>query len=319
MKQTKPIEDLPAFQAGGMPWKWRLLFVVLIVGPALYFGSQGDYVVAAILAAAGISALAGFRIGAAGILTSVAAIAAAISYAPTIGYQQEWRFTEWFGTTGLLNRFISVGAIGLTITVATSCLAALIAGRLFRNLPSLERANRWLGFWIGAVEGVAAAVLLLGGALILEPIEQERSTLGASQSVAGQQISRSVVSIAQHAHSSRIGPYLERYNPFVCFPRLNKIEQVQKSVQILSNPEKIERLLRHPEVQQLQSRPEVRTAVRKVMEDPQIRTALHCGAGMNRSTAMMMLNHPAILELVDQPGFMSVVSKAIQNSRTLGP
>ena len=151
------------------------------------------------------------------------------------------------------------------------------------------------------------------------PIEQDRASSGVRQTERGKQISSWVLATAESVHNSEAGPYIEKYNPFVQFPELNKIEQVQKSVQILSDPKKIEKLINHPEVKQLQSRPEVRTAVRKVMEDPEIRDALNSGRPMNRNIAMTLLNHPAILELIDQPGFLEVATKAIQNTNILKP
>lgn len=319
MKQQEPIERLPGYQVVGMSWKWRLLFTLVFFGPAIYFGIHGAYVLAGLVAVSGVCAFSGFRLGAVAIFTSIAAITAAVAYAPSIGYQQEWRFTEWFGTTGLLNRFISIGAVGIGITLVTTCVVLMMTGRIFRRRPRLDQPNRWLGFLIGGVEGVVATVFLLGGILVLEPIEQKRQKLGQATGRRTTQISDLVLLTAEHAHNSKIGPYIEEYNPFVRFPQLNKIEEVQKSVQVLSDPEKIERLMRHPEVRQLQNRPEVRTAVRKVMDDPEIRTILHSGTPMNRSIAMTLLNHPAILELVDQPGFIDVATKAIRSTKLMRP
>jgi len=319
VKQQRPIEDLTKSQFTGMLWKWRLLFVAIFFGPAIYFGSEGDYVLSAVIATAGFSAFTGFRMGAMAMITSVAAIALAVTYAPSIAYQHQLRFTEWFGTTGLLNRFISIAAVGLSITIISSSIAILITGKLLSTRPTLDRSNRWLGFWIGGVEGVITAFILFGGVLILEPIEQDRTRRAFTQTARGKQISRLVLATAQQTRDSQIGPYIEQYNPFVRFPELNKIEQVQKSVQILSDPKKIQRILERPEVRELQSRPEVRIAVEKVMKDPGIRNALRSGGPMNRSTALMLLNHPAILELIDQPGFLAAATKAIRNANVVLP
>ncbi len=319
MNQARSIDELPAQQAATMAWKWRLFFLTLFSGPAIYFATQGDYVLSAIVAAAGLSSFSGFRIGAAAMITSVAAIAVAVSYAPSIGYQHEWRFTQWFGTTGLMNRILCIGVVGLLITLGTSMLVMVVTGKLFLGRPNLNLKNKWLGFMIGGVEGVVATVVLLGGVLILEPMEQARIDKNIAQTERGKTISEFVLKIAGFTHASEIGPTIEQYNPFVRFPKLNKIEQVQKTVQTLSDPQKIERLMRHPEVQQLQSRPEVRTAVEKVMKDPEIRSALHSGTPMNRSIAITLLNHPAILELIDQPGFIDVATKAIQATNVFRP
>lgn len=319
MNQRMPIEDLPSMPYQGMPTHMRLFLLIAFFGPTIYYGYEGDFVLAALIGSAGLSAFSGFRIGATAMIASVIAITAAVAYAPSIAYAHEFRFTEWFGTTGLLNRVVSIGSVGLGITVLASLLVMLVTRGIYRRRPGLDRSNRWLGLWIGAIEGVVLVFFALGGALVLEPIEQSRADSGVRQTERGKRISKWVLATAANVHQSEAGPYIETYNPFVQFPELNKIEEVQKSVQILSDPKKIEKLINHPEVKQLQSRPEVRTAVRKVLDAPDIREALNSGGPMNRRIAMTLLNHPAILELIDQPGFVEVATKAIRSTNLLKP
>lgn len=319
MNQRMPVEALTTQCVQGMPLKTRTFLLISFIGPAVYFGYQGDYILAALVAGACLSAFSGFRIGATAMIASVVAITTAVTYAPSIAYQHEFRFTEWFGTTGLLNRFVSIGAVGLGITIFASLLVMLVTRGIYRFRPRLDRANRWIGFWIGGVEGVAITVFILGGALVLEPIEKDRARHNVNQTERGKQISFCVLKTAEHVHDSEVGSYIEKYNPFVQFPELNKIEEVQKSVQVLSDPKKIQSLINHPDVRRLQSRPEVQTAVKRVTEDPEIREALNAGGPMNRKIAMTLMNHPAILELIDQPGFMEAATKVILGSNLLRP
>ena len=319
MNQPQPMESFPLADAASMPWKIRIFLLVLFIGPAAYFCHGGDYILAALIALTAISAFSGFRIGATAMFTSVIAITAAIAYAPSIAYPHEFRFTEWFGTTGLLNRIVSVGAVGLAMTVLTSVLAMLVTRGIYRRRPMLDRSNRWLGFWIGGAEGVVLTFLLLGGVLVIEPLEQKRAGQDQRTTNQANQVSTWVLRTADLVHQSELGPYVEKYNPFVQFPELNKIEQVQKSVQVLSDPQKIQRLINHPDVKRLQQRPEVREVVDQVMQDPEIREALSTRGPMNRSIAMTLLNHPAILKLVDQPEFMDAATKVIRGTQVLRP
>ncbi len=304
----QPLEQQPT----GMLWRWRLLFTALFFGPAIYFVSEADYVLAALCAGAGFAAFSGYRVGAVYIFTTIAALTAAIAYAPSIGQAQEFRFTQWFGTTGLANRFLSIGVVGLAITLVLSSLVILLLGKLLKKRRRLDSLNRWVGFGVGAAEGVAAIIFFLGGLLIVEPMERERADLRDQADVRGRTLSKFILATAESTRASRIGPVLETYNPFIRVPQLNRIKEVQQSVQLLSDPAKIEGLLHHPSIEQLQQRPEVRQAMQKLNSDPKVSDILHSGRSMDRTMAMTLLSHPAVLELVDQPGFIEAASRVMQ-------
>jgi hypothetical protein len=303
----------------GMSLRCRLVMILVFFGPAIFFACNGDYVLATVCAVAGVAAFSGYRIGVAAIVGSIAAIVAAIAYAPSLGYEQELRFTQWFGTTGLLNRFLAVGVIGLGITFAVTGLAALVARRVCRKYAGFDSLNRWCGLGLGAVEGLIACLFFLGGMLVIVPTEKELTEMRSADNTCGQFLSKAILATTEHTHASRLGPIIEEYNPFVRCPQLNKVEEVQKSVRVLSDPKKIEELLNHPNIRKLQQRPEIKTLVSKLMDDPGIRDVLRSGKQMNRSMAMTLLNHPAVLELVDQPGFVEAATKAIRSTNPIVP
>lgn len=97
-------------------------------------------------------------------------------------------------------------------------------------------------------------------------------------------------------------------------PQLNKLEEIQKSVQVLSNPGEIDRLLKDPALETLKSSEEVKTAVNALMADPEITTLFQAGS-MDRDAAMQLLSHPAILELCDQPGFVDQIRELIDRKQ----
>lgn len=308
----QPAEQPIVNQQTAMLLRWRIPLLAAFFGPAIYFASEHDYVLAALCGGAGIAAFSGYRVGAVYMFTTIAAFTAAIAYAPSIGQAQEHRFTEWFGTTGLANRFLSIGVVGIAITLMLSSLVILLTGKILDRRPRLDSLNRWLGFGIGGLEGLAAMVFFLGGMLMVEPMEQARATQRAPDDVRGRMVSKFILATAENTRASRIGPTLERYNPLVRVPQLNKIQEVQQSVQVLSDPAKINGLLHHPSIEQLQRRPEVRHAMQQLHADPEIKDILRSGRPMDRAMAMTLLNHPAVLELVDQPGFMEEATKLLR-------
>jgi len=315
MNQQQRIDKLAGARPDVMPWKWRLLWMLIFYGPAGYCFTQGDYVLAAVIGFTGLAAFSGFRIGAIAIAASLAGIAAAITYAPELGIQQEWRLTEWFGTTGLLNRLIAIGSAGLLIGLAVLIVTQIVCGQFLRRHPSMNRSNRWLGFGVGTAEGLLAMLFLLGGVLVLEPIERERTANASVQSPSVQRLSTWVVVAAEHTRRSNIGPWIEAYNPLVRYPELNQIEEIRKSVVVLSDPSKIQQVIDHPDVQKLRQRPDVQAAYEQVMQDPRIRAALYSGQKMSKSTALLLLNHPALLRLIDQPGFVAAARQTIRNTQ----
>ncbi|NND97155.1 MAG: hypothetical protein HKN47_07495 [Pirellulaceae bacterium] len=186
-----------------------------------------------------------------------------------------------------------------------------------KQRPRLARLNAWLGFGTGAVQGVASVLLMLGGLLIIEPYEIQRASASVNRTARAQMVSGYILKVTEQTRQSALGPLIEQYNPFTQFPQLNKLEQVQQSVQVLSNPGKIEELLHHPSIRQIQSRPEVKNAVNQLMDDPEIQQVLHSGEPMTRESAMQLLSHPAVLELIDQPGFLEEATRVIDESNLL--
>lgn len=303
----------PNHATGMNPWL-RFCITLLFCGLAGYFAYEGDFVVAGISVVTGVSALSGYRIGLLYSLTWLIAIAAAITFAPNVGRNFESQFSEWFGTTGLLNRFMCIGVVGILISLITSTTLVILAGRLMKTRPRLQAANRWLGFSIGGMEGLLMCGCFLGGMLVMEPMEQERAPWRDPSDKRGLLISRVILKTSEQTRESVVGPWIETHNPITHIPQLNKVQQVQRTAAVLSDPAKIQGLLHHPSLRAIQQRPEVRSAVDKLNADPELRSILQSGQPMNRQMAISLLSHPAVMELVDQPGFMAEASKLVRGA-----
>ncbi|MGI9473325.1 MAG: CvpA family protein, partial [Rubripirellula sp.] len=302
----------------GMKLRWRLLLSALFFGPAIYFAVDGDYVVAAMFAVTGFSAFTGYRAGLVNIFAFLAAITAAIAFTPSLALMQEDRFAAWFGTTGLTNRLLTFGVIGISISLIVSTTLMYVGGRILRRRSVLTAFNKWLGFGIGAIEGVVVMLFFLGGMLMIEPAERRRAPRRDPTDRRGQIVSKLILSTAQQTRESRLGPTIERYNPFTLFPQLNRVDELQNSVEVLSDPVKVSDFLDHPSIQELKQTPEVREAVDKITQDADVKAFLESGKPMDMELAKTLLNHPALIELIDHPGFLDQASEAIKSSNVLG-
>ena len=309
------LDEQEPVSAPKMSWTAGLFFSASAAAGIWYFMTSQDFVGAGSILVVLLAAFSGFRLGFSKMGASLAAIAAAIWFAPQLGIQYESQFTEWFSTTGLLNRVIAIGSIGAGIALGGTIVLSFISGRILKNRPRLARTNSWLGFGTGAVQGAVAILLFLGGLLIVEPTELQRANQQVERPATSQKVSDAILTVTEHTHSSKLGPYIEKYNPFTRIPQLNKLEEIQKSVQVLSNPQKVGELLNHPSILQLKQRPEVTEAVNSLMSDPKINAVLNEGGKLDRGTVMSLLNHPALMELIDDEEFMEEASRVIKESQ----
>lgn len=308
MKQQFPFDTEPR----SMSLQARLFWCIAIFGPAIYFGYQGELIPAAILGCAGVGAFVGFRAGMLSILTSIVAITTAIVFAPEIGMQYELQIGSKLGTTGLLNRCISVAAVGIGISMLVWLAMHLTIGRAVRRRPGLIRMNQRGGFLIGFAQGALTVLLLVGGFLVMEPVQRQKL---AEANVAEEDytlVHRAMFWTVDQTDTSVIGPTIREYNPVERFPQINQIQRVQRTAAVLADPRKMNDVIGHPSILNLQQRPEIQKAVAELRSDESINDILTSGKPMDRSAAMTLLNHPAVLNLVDQPGFMEHADKAME-------
>ena len=127
-----------------MGWFGRLFTIVAAVGGMGYFGMEHDYFGVAAVGLIAFGAFTGFRTGLSRIGATLVGFAVAFMFAPQFGMEHEAHFSNWLGTTGLLNRFIAVGVIGLLLSGATAVVLMFISGRIMRRRPGLAATNHWL-------------------------------------------------------------------------------------------------------------------------------------------------------------------------------
>ena len=313
-QRTSKMQDNATTKGHGITFPMRIAVWVLLYGSAIYFATNGEYVVAMMLVATGIAARMGLHAGAVNIIAFLIAISAAISFAPTLGMMQESRFTLWFGTTGLANRFLCIGIIGLLISMLLFFCLTHLGGRLLRRHPRLLRCNQWFGLVFGAIEGASAVLFFLSALLILEPTERLRANQNASRGSRDSTVTTLILTTAEAIQKSRLGPVLSRYNPFERFPQINRVEQIRNGVDLAIDPRRTHAFMEHPSIKALQRRPEVRKAIYQLNQDRDVQQFLNSNQPFNFRIATALLNHPALMELIDEPGFLENATKAIESA-----
>lgn len=269
---------------------------------------QGDFVFAALLVLIGLGCMSGFKVGAVKALATVAGIAAAVWFGPQLTGDLELKLTEWFSTTGLTNRLLSLGLIGLAMVLVSVFVSALISGWIFKKVPSIGSLNRGIGFLLGGAEAGVGLLVLLGGLIVVQPMLP--SSTGQKAPVQ-QAINSGIEKVIEHTESSYVGQIVEQYNPFVKFPQLNCFSQVQKTVAVLQDPETVKQMINDPRIKILQEDPSMQEAIAMLKSDKAINEVLESGDINDQEKIMTIMNSPVVLHLLDQPGFVAEASKVI--------
>ena len=95
-----------------------------------------------------------------------------MAFAPGLGASREGLFTEWFGTTGILNRWLIIGVIGLLIAFVVGVIASVILKFILESRPRLSWFNGWLGFAAGGLNAAIAILFALGSIQTIAPLYQ---------------------------------------------------------------------------------------------------------------------------------------------------
>ena len=282
--------------------------LVLFGLPAAACVWQGDFVLAAILALIGFGCMSGFKVGAVKALAIVAGIAAAVWFGPQWTGDLELKLTEWFSTTGLTNRLLSFGLIGLAMVIVSLFVVALISGWMFKKIPSLGGLNRGIGFLLGGAEVGVAVLVLLGGLIVIQPM---LPTSTSEEAPVQHALNSGIEKVIEHTESSYVGQIVEQYNPFVKFPQLNCFAHVQKTVAVLQDPEAVKQMINDPRIEALQADPSMQEAIEMLKSDKAINEVLKDGEISSQKKVMTIMNSRVVLHLLDQPGFVAEASKVI--------
>jgi hypothetical protein len=158
------------------------------------------------------------------------------------------------------------------------------------------------------VQGALVLLILVGGVLVVEPMSKKRVVARDDNGPFGRAVAQHVVNIAKQTRESRLGPAIIANNPFEQIPPLARM---QRKVRVVSDPEQVNELMKHPSLEQLKESPKIRSAIDSLIADPEIQQLLKSGKPVDPLTAMSLMNNPAILQLLDDPNFVIEMSKIV--------
>ncbi len=307
-------EELPIQKRPRMGTLWSLLVVFGVLGLFGYFCNQSDWMSAAATLTVGFAAFAGFRTGAIKALTLFASATATFYLAPYLGMQLENSLSTVVGTTGVANRFYAILATGLVIFLITAIVAIKIGNRFLDRRPKTTLLNHWLGFVLGAIEGSIVVVILLGGMLTIQKVNAERISERTGPRSRAKLLAEILDKTSEQTKTSRLGPVVERFNPFENVPQLSNVAEWQRSMEVLMDPSKVNALIQQPAIKQLKSREDVTQMLTELNRDPDIQKLLNSDKPASKELAIYLLNHPAVLELLDQPDFRAAALSAFRDT-----
>ena len=293
---------------------WAFLLIIAVLGSFGYFCNQSDWIAAAATLSISFAAFGGFKTGAVKALAFLGAAAATFYAAPFLGIQLENTFSSWFGTTGLKNRFYTILAIGLVVFLLTLIITIKFGNRLLKERPKTTLLNHWLGFLLGATQGLIVVVILLGGMVTIQQVNAERLSERIPPTGRAKLLTEILDKTSEYTKASHLAPIVERFNPFEHVPQLSNVDEWQRGMEVLMDPSKVNALFDQPAIQQLKTRQDVTETFAKLNEDPEIQKLLNSSKPASKELAIKLLNHPAVLDLLDQPEFRDAAMSAFRET-----
>ncbi len=268
---TRPTSpNTPASPDRGRP---RLIVAAGVVGVALLAAIFGGPVTAivAILTAACI--LQGLWRGASQVLGVLVGMLAAAALAQPLARACEGFVASIAGTTGLSNRFISVGLAALFVAAIVAAGASWSLKRFWTSRPhAWMKWDHLLGGGVGLVEGVVLSLVVLWTPIMLEPIASAHASL-APQTVDASRpaLARRLVDWAAAVRASPLGGFAIATNPAASSPTLHLLEDF---IAVARDPDAMQHFLNSEPIQRLRHLPSVGDAVRRLEADPQLEALL---------------------------------------------
>ncbi|MAI73713.1 MAG: hypothetical protein CMM01_22835 [Rhodopirellula sp.] len=307
-------EELPIQSRPRMGALLALLLLIAVLGLFGYYCNKSDWISAAATLAIAFAAFGGFKTGASKALAFLTSATATFYLAPYLGMQFENTFSDWVGTTGLANRFYAVLVTGLLVFLVTVIVTLKIGNRVLQGRPKTTLLNHWLGFLLGGIQGFLVVVILLGGMVTIQKVNAERLSERIPPTGRAKLLAEILDKTSQQTQASRLAPIVARFNPFEHIPQLSHVDEWQRGMEVLMDPSKVNALFDQPAIKELKNREDVSDTIAKLNEDPEITKLLNSNKPASKELAIKLLNHPAVLELLDQPEFRDAAMSAFRDA-----
>lgn len=309
MSEESPVPTRPRMGA-----LWALVLIITVLGLFGYFCNQSDWVAAAATLSIAFAAFGGFKTGAVKALAFLGSATATFYLAPYLGMLFESTFSNWVGTTGVANRFYAILITGLVVFLITLITTLKLGNGLLQGRPKTTQLNHWSGFFLGAVQGSLIVVILLGGMVTIQKVNAERLSERIPPTGRAKLLTEILDKTSEQTEASRLAPIVDRFNPFEHVPQLSNVAEWQRSMEVLMDPSKVNALFDQPAIRELKNRDDVTNTFAKLNEDPEIQKLLNSGRPANKELAIKLLNHPAVLDLLDQEEFRDAAMSAFRDT-----
>lgn len=232
---------------------------------------------------------------------------AAVLAAP-IGRLLEGLTSAAAGTTGLTNRFTSIAAAALLITILCTLIISLITRRFLKNHQAWKRWDSPAGAALGAIEGSILAMLVFWVPLALAPVAKSQLEAAASRQQAAhaagethddepasQALATSIVQFSESVESSAMGAVAQATNPV---PGTQIMVLASDFAEVTRDPHAMDHLLNSPVLKDIQEMPSLVRAMERIREDPQL-SQLVDSRGVSVDTIRTVLASNVFLDILD--------------------
>jgi hypothetical protein len=227
----------------------------------------------------------------------------AVATALPVGRACEGLVGSVLGTSGLVNRMVSIAVCAMVLMAVIATLMSIPIGRWLKTRPKLKRYDRLLGAGFGIAEGALAALFVIWGALAIEPLAAGNVARAADpdSGVQRSRVAQLALSFATSARESVVGRVAAPVNPLRQMRALRLFERAEA---VMSDPERREVFLNHPLMQQVRERPSVKRAAELLAADPLV----NLDDGLSDEEVRTLLTSPRLLEILDETHVLSELS-----------
>jgi hypothetical protein len=275
---------------------------------ALILGSMPTKVVVCLM---GLLTLQGLWRGGAELVGLVISSIFAIVLAPILGRGFEGLVSTIFGTSGVLNRAISIATVGLLIIIAGTTLLSIAARRFVKQRPHLARANSYAGAGLGLVEGTILGMTVLWTGLALEPIAAAQTSTQPSYMVPDpadqpSALAKGVVSFAGQVRSSALGGPAQATNPIEGARLLSLCNDF---IAVARDEAAFDSFMKSAVIQEIKDLPSVNTAMERVKADPQLANLIK--EDLSADAVRTVLSSKTVLGIFDETSVVSDLTPRI--------
>lgn len=270
---------------------------------------MGGWVTKVFVAIVVFSTWQGLWRGAAEAIGLVVATLLAVLLAPSIGKGMEGVVGGVLGTSGMLNRIISIALVGLGIIAVVGVGGGMVVKRVLKDKAAWKRWNPFAGAALGAVEGVMLGLGMMWAVLAIAPIASDQvahpgvSAEDGSALPMNQRAER-LVRFAEDVRGSALGGIAETTNP-IEGSRLMKI--MQDFAAISKDPEAVRAFVDSEAMKRIANMPSIQRAKEMIDKDPQL-GSLVSAQGMSVSSLRLILESDTLLKILDETGVVGDVT-----------